>query len=57
VTADDLIKLVIQDNEHGATLWLDNKELHHVGNYKIESSTLPGAVKLSIDVLVKFPST
>ena len=57
MTADDLMKLVIRDGEHGTTLWLDNKELHHVGDYKIESSTLPGAAKLSIDVLVKFPST
>jgi len=57
MTADDLMKLVIRDGEHGTTLWLDNKELHHVGDYKIESSTLPGAAKLSIDVHVKFSST
>jgi len=57
MTADDLMKLEIRDGEYGATPWLDNKELHHVSGYKIEGSTLPGAVKLSIDVLVKFPST
>jgi len=57
MTADDLMKFEIRGGEHGTTLWLDNKELHHVGNYKIESSTLPGAAKLSIDVLVKFSST
>lgn len=52
---DDLLHLKIEEEEIGYSIKLDDKELHHVENYKIESSTLSGTVKLSIEVLVKYP--
>ena len=36
-------------------MFLDGKELHHVKEYKIESSAFAGRAELSIKILVQFP--
>lgn len=36
-------------------MFLDGKELHHVKEYKIESSAYEGKAELSIKMLVQFP--
>lgn len=53
--AEDLMRLTIKEDESGWAIYLDNKKLHHVENFRIESATLPGAAELSIKVLVKYP--
>lgn len=53
--AEDLMHLTIKEDGVGWTLCLDDKELHHVESYRIESSTLPRTAELSIKVLVKYP--
>lgn len=53
--ADDLIHLSIREEGSGWNLYLDDKQIHHVENYRIESSTLPGTAELSIKLLVKYP--
>ena len=53
--ADDLIHLSIREDGSGWAIYLDDKKLHHVENYCIESSTLPGTAELSIKLLVKYP--
>ncbi len=55
IGADDLIHLTMKENESGWDIYLDDKKLHHVENYRIESSALPGAAELSIKMLVKHP--
>jgi hypothetical protein len=53
---DRLIHLKVEENEDGETeLKLDETELHHVENYKIESSEIRGTAKLSLEILVKYP--
>ena len=50
------MKLKVKETASGGfEIWLDEKKLHHVESYKIESS-LPGkTVELSIKLLVKYP--
>lgn len=42
--------------DKGAVLVLDGKELHHVLEYGIKSSTLKGKAELSLKMLVNFPA-
>ncbi len=55
IGADDLIHLSIKEDGSGWAIYLDDKKLHHVEDYRIESSALPGAAELSIKMLVKYP--
>ena len=55
IGADDLIHLTIKEDGSGWDIYLDDKKLHHVESYCIESSTLPGTAELSIKMLVKYP--
>lgn len=55
VGADDLIHLTIKEDGSGWGLYLDEKKIDYVENYRIESNTLPGAAELSIKMLVKYP--
>lgn len=41
----------------GFHVFLDDKELSHVEDYKIEKSTIQGKADLSIKILVNFPIT
>lgn len=48
--------LQFKKNENGKNhIFLDGKELHHVKEYKIESSAFEGKAELSIRMLVQFP--
>ena len=48
--------LQFKENEKGRRrMFLDGKELHHVKEYKIESSAFAGRAELSIKILVQFP--
>lgn len=48
--------LQFKKNEKGRShMFLDGKELHHVKEYKIESSAYEGKAELSIKMLVQFP--
>lgn len=50
------MKLQFKENENGKNhIFLDGKEIHHVREYKIESSTYVGKAELSIKMLVQFP--
>lgn len=42
------------DGKH--EIWLDDKKLHHVKNYKIKSSPSGKTAELSIKLLVEYPS-
>lgn len=52
---EELIKLRIVPEEVGYSIFMDDKKIHHVEDYKIEKSTFPGTVKLKLDILVQFP--
>lgn len=39
----------------GYEIWLDEKRIHHVEGYKIESSTSGRTAELSIKMLVQYP--
>lgn len=52
---DELVHLAIKEDENGWAVYLDDKKLHHVEDYRIENAALPGAAELSIKMLVKFP--
>lgn len=48
--------LQFEKNEDGKNhILLDGKEIHHVKEYKIESSAYEGKAELSIRMLVQFP--
>lgn len=51
----NLLKLNIMSKERGYSIFLDEKEIHHVENYKIESTSLTGCSKLTLEVLVAYP--
>lgn len=51
----DLLYLRIVEEEVGYSLYLDDKKLHHIEKYNIESSTVPGTAELSMKMLVKYP--
>ena len=54
--AKKTMTLKFKENEKGRScMFLDGKELHHVKEYKIESSTFAGRAELSIKILVQFP--
>lgn len=55
MSAEDLIHLTIKKDGSGWAVYLDEKKLHHVDGYSVESSTLPGAAELSIKMLVRYP--
>ena len=38
----------------GCEIWLDDKKLHHVESYKIESSPLGNTVELSVKILARY---
>ena len=52
---NDLIELSIETKDAGCSIWLDDKELHHVKNYKIENGSIPGTAIVEIKLLVKYP--
>ncbi len=52
---EDLITLKILPEEHGYSIYLDEKKLHHVEGYDIKSSDIPGAAELLMKILVKYP--
>lgn len=41
----------------GYEIWLDDKRIHHIENYKIESSPYKNKAELSIKMLVQYPVT
>lgn len=48
--------LQFKKNEKGMShILLDGKEIHHVREYKIESTAYEGKAELSIKMLVQFP--
>ena len=51
----DLLHLRVIEEKNGCSIYLDDKKLHHVEDYKIEQSVLLGTAKVKLDVLVKFP--
>lgn len=46
---------IIKTDEGAYKIYLDETPLHHVKEYKIESSTTRGKAELSIKMLVEFP--
>lgn len=50
-----MIRLTVEEKNRKPELKLDEKELHHIERYKIESSDISGIAKLSIEMLVKYP--
>ena len=52
---NDLIHLGVVPENDGYSIFLDEKKLHHVENYKIESASLSGIAKLTLEMLVKYP--
>lgn len=36
-------------------IWLDETKIHHVANYKLESSTNGKCAELTLKILVKYP--
>lgn len=52
---NELIHLKVKPREVGVSIELDEKEIHHVENYKIESAPLPGTAKVTIEMLVQYP--
>lgn len=55
MNSEDLINLKVEPEEVGCSIKLDDKKLHHVESYKINPAPLPGAAKLTIEMLVKYP--
>lgn len=55
MSREDLIALRIIPEEVGYSIFLDDKKIHHVEDYKIEQAQLPGTAKLKIEMLVKYP--
>lgn len=50
------MKLKVKETDSGGyEIWLDEKKLHHVEQYKIESSPSKKTAELSIKLLVKYP--
>lgn len=50
------MKLQFKEYKEGKNhMFLDGKEIHHVREYKIESSAYEGKAELSIKMLVQFP--
>lgn len=50
------MKLKVKETASGGyEIWLDEKKLHHVESYKIESSPSGKTAELSIKLLVKYP--
>lgn len=47
---------VIKTDEGTYKIYLDEKPLHHVEGYKIESSAIKGKAELSLRMLVEFPA-
>lgn len=52
---NDLMHLTMRKDGNGWALYLDDKKLHYVESYNIESSALPGAAELSLKITVKYP--
>lgn len=53
---EELIKLKVVTEENGYSIFMDEKKMHHVENYKIEKATLPGTAKLTLEMLVQYPN-
>ncbi|MFR8171156.1 MAG: hypothetical protein ACLU9Q_10095 [Marvinbryantia sp.] len=52
------MKLRIEPTQSGGyEIWLDDKKLHHVESYKIESSPYGNKAELSIKLLVEYPAS
>ena len=52
------MKLGIEPTQSGGyEIWLDDKKLHHVESYKIESSPYGNKAELSIKLLVEYPAS
>lgn len=51
----DLIKLSVKAKDAGYAIWLDDKELHHVKDYKIEQGDIPGTAMMTIVLKVEYP--
>ncbi|MBO5199554.1 MAG: hypothetical protein J6B85_13740 [Lachnospiraceae bacterium] len=52
---EELIQLKVISEERARSIFLDDKKLNHVENYKIEQASLPGTAKLTLEILVKYP--
>lgn len=52
---DELIHLKVVPEEIGFSIYLDDKNIHHVECYTIEQSDLPGTAKLKLEMLVQYP--
>ena len=50
-----LISLKITKEDNKEKIYLENVELRGVESYTIESVQMPGAAKLIIEMVVKFP--
>lgn len=46
---------VIKEDDGIYKIYLDETVLHHIEEYKIESSTIKGKAELSLKMLVEFP--
>ena len=53
---NNLIQLRIKPIGHGVKVMLDEKEIHHVENYSIVQGETPGTARLTLTMLVGFPS-
>lgn len=47
---------IIKTDDGAYRIYLDETPLHHVKEYKIESSAIKGRAELSIKMLVQFPT-
>ncbi len=52
---NELVHLRIVPEKIGFSMYLDEKYIHHIENYGIEQSDLPGTAKLKIEMLVQYP--
>lgn len=52
---ENLIELKLVPGKEGYSIFLDDKELNHVENYKIEQAATSGSAKLTLELLVKYP--
>lgn len=51
------MKLRVESKKDGYEMWLDDKRIHHIESYKIESSPYRGKAELSLKLLVRYPVT
>ena len=49
---NELVHLRVVPEKIGFAMYLDEKYIHHIENYNIEQSNLPGTAKFKIKMLV-----